>query len=150
MGDALLRRYEFVDATCSGEADESFPVLLEALDDGRAPEDVEGVTHRIGGSVRSGPPARRVEDLDSLPIPEFDSFFAALDRSASGLGILPRLLVETARGCWWGAHDHCTFCGLNGASLAFRSKSPERALAEIRTLYERHGIPTLSVVDNIL
>ena len=23
------------------------------------------------------------------------------------------LLYETARGCWWGAKSHCTFCGLN-------------------------------------
>ena len=35
---------------------------------------------------------------------------------------------ETARGCWWGERQHCTFCGLNGATMAFRSKTPERVL----------------------
>ena len=43
----------------------------------------------------------------------------------------PLLLFESARGCWWGAKHHCTFCGLNGARMAYRAKSPERVLAEL-------------------
>ena len=27
-----------------------------------------------------------------------------------------RILFESARGCWWGEKQHCTFCGLNGSS----------------------------------
>ena len=38
--------------------------------------------------------------------------------------MLPTLLLETSRGCWWGAKHHCTFCGLNGGTMHFRSKSP--------------------------
>ena len=34
--------------------------------------------------------------------------------------------------------------------MAFRSKSPQRALDEIARLTERYGAPALSVVDNIL
>jgi magnesium-protoporphyrin IX monomethyl ester (oxidative) cyclase len=60
------------------------------------------------------------------------------------------LLLETSRGCWWGAKQHCTFCGLNGGAMAFRSKSAERVVEEIRYLRDRYGVESLSVVDNIL
>jgi radical SAM superfamily enzyme YgiQ (UPF0313 family) len=42
------------------------------------------------------------------------------------------LLFEASRGCWWGAKHHCTFCGLNGLSMTFRSKSADRAYSEIK------------------
>ena len=151
MGAALLDRFPFVDAACQGEADDSFPALLEHLDRTDRSEPVgavPGVIHRLAGAPIAGPPAL-VHDLDRLPIPDFTPFFTALAESPSGLGVPPRLLVETARGCWWGARSHCTFCGLNGSSMAFRSKSPERVLHELRTLYERHAVPIVSVVDNI-
>ncbi len=45
---------------------------------------------------------------------------------------------------------HCTFCGLNGSSMAFRSKSPGRVLAEIRELEARYGCSRFETVDNIL
>jgi hypothetical protein len=62
----------------------------------------------------------------------------------------PRLLFESSRGCWWGEKKHCTFCGLNGTSMAFRSKSAERALAELSELSGRHPGLSVLVVDNIL
>jgi ribosomal peptide maturation radical SAM protein 1 len=58
--------------------------------------------------------------------------------------------METARGCWWGERQHCTFCGLNGATMAFRSKTPSRVLSEIRFLRDRHGVRNFGVVDDIL
>jgi radical SAM superfamily enzyme YgiQ (UPF0313 family) len=39
--------------------------------------------------------------------------------------------METARGCWWGAKHHCTFCGLNQNDMAFRAKSPQCAMDEL-------------------
>src|SRR5262249_33234084 len=49
-----------------------------------------------------------------------------------------------------GQVHHCTFCGLNGSTMTFRSKSPERAFEEIGILVERYpGLPVL-VVDNIM
>jgi hypothetical protein len=45
---------------------------------------------------------------------------------------------------------HCTFCGLNGATMAFRSKTPSRVLEELEHLQARHGARMVSVVDDIL
>ncbi len=149
MGVALQREFPFVDLAFSGEADESFPAVIAARRNGAAAHGIPGVTTSGGNGLAEVGPARRVRDLDSVPIPDFSDFFAQMATSCAA-GITPTLLMETARGCWWGERSHCTFCGLNGATMAFRSKSPERVLHEIALLHERHHVQTVSVVDDIL
>jgi ribosomal peptide maturation radical SAM protein 1 len=45
---------------------------------------------------------------------------------------------------------HCTFCGLNGATMTYRSKSAPRALDELAHLADRYPGCDIQVVDNIL
>jgi ribosomal peptide maturation radical SAM protein 1 len=150
MGQALHRGFDFVDVVCSGEADRSFPAVLRAMAAGRDPDDVAGVVFRRGGeSVATGPPDM-IRDLDELPMPDYDDYFRDHEASPAASATTPLVLLETSRGCWWGAKQHCTFCGLNGASMTFRSKSADRVVGEIRHLSERYHAQGMSVVDNIL
>ena len=89
-------------------------------------------------------------DLDRLPTPRYDDYFAALAASPLRPHVRPGLPLETSRGCWWGAVHQCTFCGLNGTSLGYRAKSPARVLAELHELQDRYGISDFEAVDNIL
>jgi ribosomal peptide maturation radical SAM protein 1 len=154
MGCELHRQFPFVDAVCSGEADHSFPALVRRVLDG-APVDgsngsIRGIVYRTGGaSVYTGQ-AELIRNLDSLPIPDFSDYFQALGQSTVAASVVPTLLLETSRGCWWGAKSHCTFCGLNGGTMAFRSKSARRAMAELEFLVDRWQIDTVEAVDNIL
>jgi ribosomal peptide maturation radical SAM protein 1 len=148
MGVALQEQFPFVDLVFSGEADESFPAVLEARQRAESPHGIRGVSATTG--VAQLMPAARVQSLDSLPIPDFDPFFDQMRSSTAAEGVPPTILMESARGCWWGERQHCTFCGLNGATMAFRSKTPARVLAEIRYLRERHDVRTFSMVDDIL
>ena len=91
-----------------------------------------------------------VQNLNQLPTPHFDEYFESLARSPLKAKVEGQLVVETSRGCWWGAKHHCTFCGLNGDTMAFRSKTPERAFAEMEYLSRRHQTRRLGCVDNIL
>jgi ribosomal peptide maturation radical SAM protein 1 len=150
MGEELHRRFGFVDFVCSGEADESFPQLLRVLAEGGSLGTIRGVVFRERGRTVATGPAPLVRDLDRLPPPDYDDYFADLERSPVASAVTPVLLMETSRGCWWGAKHHCTFCGLNGGAMAFRSKSAECALDEIHHLRDRYGARMLSVVDNIL
>lgn len=151
MGWELHRRFRFVDFVCSGEADESFPALLQSLSGaGPRPGSIPGIVHRQSGRTRATGAAPLVRDLDRLPFPDFDPYFRDQAASPSAAHVTPTMLIETGRGCWWGAKSHCTFCGLNGGAMAFRSKSPERALEEIRHLRDRYQTDAFSVADNIL
>ena len=147
MGQTTHREFPWVDYVVSGEADELavdfFRGLLEGTGD--FPDSV------LTPSQRGQVPGRTtVTRMDTVPTPDYDDYFRQLDEVAVGRRIEPGLLLESSRGCWWGALHNCTFCGLNGTGMGYRSKSPERALEDFRVLEERYGSRRFEVVDNIL
>ncbi len=153
MGLEYVRALPWIDYGVLGEADETFPALLDHLADGREAVALPGIARRIGGRVEYGGPPPLVKDLDKLPTPTYDDFFATGARlrlpSAVAANAI-QLPYESARGCWWGEKHHCTFCGLNGLTMGYRSKSPARILEEIEELAHRYRTRYLGAVDNIL
>jgi ribosomal peptide maturation radical SAM protein 1 len=153
MGLELVRTVDCIDAAVIGEGDVAFPELLSALAAGADFSAIPGVAVRTDGQVRVTPPRPPSSQLDDLPIPDYEEYFEL----AADVGILRGagqrnvwLPIETARGCWWGAKHHCTFCGLNAATMHFRSKSPRRVLDELAEQARRYRSFTFEVVDNIL
>lgn len=146
MGRELHRSFPWIDYVVSGEADQAFPELVRCLARGQRAPIVPGVVGRGGAA----PPALPIADLDALPVPDYDDYFEALGQLPFAAELRPALLIESARGCWWGARSHCTFCGLNGATMAFRSKSAPRVLAELEGQQRRYGVNRFLAVDNIL
>jgi ribosomal peptide maturation radical SAM protein 1 len=151
MGREIVRQFPFVDAAVSGEGDRIFQPLVRRLLAGETADDLPGLYTR-GNAALDGPPstAPRIEDMDSLPYPDYDDFFAQWEASEACRDLSPLVLFETSRGCWWGTAHHCTFCGLNGSTMTHRSKSPERAFAELHYLADRYPGRFLLAVDNIL
>ena len=169
MGQTTHRCFPWVDFVVSGEADGLISELCRLALDGRRdadpselPRGVLGPSHRQGGggpasavfagTGLAGPTLPRAvfHDLDSLPTPRFDDYFATLAASPLHSRIRPGLPLETSRGCWWGAVHQCTFCGLNGTGMGFRSKSPAKVIAEFGELQDRYGTGDFEAVDNIL
>ncbi|MES4887348.1 RiPP maturation radical SAM C-methyltransferase [Streptomyces sp. NPDC096012] len=150
MGHALHRNHPFVDHVVRGEAEYAFPHLLRHLDAGTAPVDVPGLCWWDGTRSRANPETRRTVAPADIPSPDYDQWQAALDASPVQEHVHPKLVVEGARGCWWGEKHHCTFCGLNGSAMAFRAKPGERLWAEIERLVRRHRILDVVTVDNII
>lgn len=157
MGKELMAKTDFIDYYFDGEADDSFPEFLRRLSSGRDSADVAGVVakSRIASeSPEGGVPGRPpLDHMDRLPVPDFEEYF---DRSLS-LGVISeesRRLValpfESSRGCWWGQKHHCTFCGLNGSTMGFRSKSSARVRQELAVLARSYGSVRFEAVDNIL
>ncbi len=159
LGRACHREFTWVDFVVSGEAEELIGDLcLKILRDGvsipaaELPAGVFGPCHRHEGfsGLRGSESRAVVRDLDALPPPDYSDYFSALGASPLAPYVRPGLPIETSRGCWWGQKQHCTFCGLNGAQMAFRAKSAQRALEEFQALSARHGVRGFLVVDNIL
>jgi radical SAM superfamily enzyme YgiQ (UPF0313 family) len=198
MGIELLARFAEIDYVFLGEADLTFPSVVEQVLEGQRPELPPGVVGRVSlphGSSRSaeslgsaespgtpgclesspgwlGSSAARphetteppcgarlhaadpaefmVCDMDALPLPDFDDYFERLEASSLREEIRPLLFFETSRGCWWGQKHHCKFCGLNGGTLAYRSKSARRAVDELRALVGRYGMHQACSSDNVL
>jgi len=154
MGAETVRRFPFVDAVVSGEGDLVFPDLVRRALAGEPLAGLQGVRTRAGidedfaaGRLDNAPVVRRMDDL---PYPDFADYFRQFRATRLARSWIPNVPIETSRGCWWGERSHCTFCGLNGATMAFRSKSAPRALAEMEWLGRRHPGHHMQVVDNIL
>jgi ribosomal peptide maturation radical SAM protein 1 len=150
MGRQLVQSFPFVDWAFAGDGDVTFPLFLERLAAGRRP-DLPGVFDAAGARAGGDAyvPLTRAQ-LDELPYPDFDDFFAACDRIPEGRSQVRAIPVESSRGCWWGEKHHCTFCGLNGMTMAYRSKSPQRFADEIQHLVSRYGVRRVMATDNIL
>lgn len=164
MGQATHTAFPWVDYVVSGEADQLLGDLCHKLlaqgrdlPLGELPYGVIGPAHRHHVPLTlamngAKPPAPRaiVQNMDQIPIPDFDDYFATLHALSISACIKPALAVETSRGCWWGQTHHCTFCGLNGSGMGYRSKSSQRVLDELAHLAERYGVTKFQVADNIL
>jgi ribosomal peptide maturation radical SAM protein 1 len=150
MGVTLHRCFPFVDFVCAGEADATFPELVKRLAYGHPVAGLRGLVSREGGTTVYPGPAAMVRDLDVLPVPDYDDYFDRLHASPLRQWVRPWLLMETARGCWWGETSHCTFCGLNGLTMKFRTKSVDRSLDEMARLVARYRVPSIRFVDNIM
>jgi ribosomal peptide maturation radical SAM protein 1 len=150
QGAALHRNFEQLDFAVSGEGERSLPALLNRIADGASLADVPGLSWRDEGQTVANPPATAALPFAMVPAPDYDSYFHALENSLVRHHVRPMMVLETSRGCWWGERHQCTFCGLNGSNIDFRSKAPERIALEVRDLAERHQVLDLVMVDNIL
>jgi ribosomal peptide maturation radical SAM protein 1 len=148
MSRPLMKHYPFIDFIAAGEADHSLPQLVTALAAGRSPEGIKGILWRDGGRVVVNEPAEMVTDLDRLPAPDFSDYFEQIRGLPYEQLLDIRLPLEQSRGCWWGQHRQCTFCGLSDAK--YRSKSPQRALAELREALAKYPYDTVVYTDNVL
>lgn len=140
MGEALAEIFPWIDHFFSGEADIAFPDFCEHL---LAADNTE-----LPRMVHCAP----LTDMQRSPTPDFCDYFADLRALGDALpASLPEALpVEMSRGCWWGAKNHCTFCGLNGATMTFREKPGATALAEFDALEAEWQVGRFAVADNIM
>jgi ribosomal peptide maturation radical SAM protein 1 len=152
MGVEFAKRLSWLDYVVTGEGDVAFPRLLrEIAADTRRP--IAGVFGNSAGLHPDGAAPVRVQTLDRLPFPNYADYFEALGAYGTQaiLGRDPVTIpVEFSRGCWWGEKHHCTFCGLNALGMAYRAKSPSRALAELAHLLTEYPAVHIEAVDNIL
>jgi ribosomal peptide maturation radical SAM protein 1 len=151
-GEEFERHVEALDYVCSGPALKSFPRLLGNLLRGepRLNDRIDGVFSKANQGRGVGPIG---EDLDiNAPVElDYEPFLAALRESFPGHEIKAVLPFETSRGCWWGEHSHCTFCGLNKTTMGYRAMRPDLAVELIRSLFKyADRAAVLMCVDNIL
>ncbi|HEX7579304.1 MAG TPA: RiPP maturation radical SAM C-methyltransferase, partial [Thermoanaerobaculia bacterium] len=142
LGSALLELTDAFDYVFSGEADEAFPAFCRAyLERGELPN------QRVVRCASIG-------DLDSVPMPDYRDYYEQFEplRTSDPFASRgpARLIFESSRGCWWGDKHHCAFCGFNALGGRYRSKSPDRILAEIEALRADYGIHEIFAADTIM
>lgn len=152
MGQVIVKRVPQIDYVFSGPALKSFPDFVKCCLDGQMSDaqSIRGVYCRTGLQAAQ----RSIGDELPMDVPielDYQPFLQTVEKNFPDGKIRPVLPFETSRGCWWGEKAHCTFCGLNGATMAYRSMSAERAIGLFEGLFKHSDkVSRLEAVDNIL
>ncbi|MFI6925219.1 RiPP maturation radical SAM C-methyltransferase [Nonomuraea spiralis] len=153
QGAAIHNNFPFVDIVARGESDHIFRQLVEAV---RAADEnmlrrIPGLCWRTGdGRSVTNPSTAAPLLMKSVRHPWYDEYFETLGTTGIGAWVEPELVLESSRGCWWGEKHHCTFCGLNGSAMKFRSKTQGDFVDELDAAVRRHRVLDISLADNIL
>ncbi len=154
IAEGILEGSPFLDYVFRGDADETLPAFVHAIAEGRPVNGLPGLLARgADGALIRNPRSPNLENLDLTPVPDFDEYFSSLERTGYFRwkeAREPMIPIETGRGCWWGMKAHCTFCGLNRAGMAFRSKSVGNVLHMLQELSRRYGHEYFDAIDNIM
>jgi len=135
MPEAILR-YLDADGGVIGEGEETFPQALRK-DAGDSLSPIKGLIRR--GSRNSPRPAW-IQDLDSLPPPDWNGLDLKQYFRCGGMGNL-----QTKRGCPFRC-IYCTYPLIEGERI--RLRSPEKVAQDAEVLIQR-GVENAFMVDNI-
>lgn len=153
IAEEIMRGCPEVDYVHCGDAEESFPAMVRRLYRGESMRGVPGIMWRNNGDVSFAGRAPNFADMNKTPVPDFDEYFYArreggyINYEGAQEVLIP---IETARGCWWGMKNHCTFCGLNRSGMEFRAKDADNVVEQLDALSRRYGILDFNAIDNII
>jgi len=118
---------QFADYIIRGEAEESFLPLVRAIEAGREPCEIPGVSYwKDGAPVHNSALPTKI-DMDTLPIPDL-----SMMENASKMHSIP---VMTSRGC---PHD-CSFCCVTQMfGRRYRYRCTESVLEELAQFPGKH------------
>lgn len=150
MGVELYEQFPEIDYMGQGECDLSFVDLVEHIHDGDNEHQIPGILSRTAKGKPLPSPMLSSEELEKSPFPDFHDFFDQAAVLQSKNKIVPGLLMEASRGCYWGEKVSCRFCGLNGEQIAFRTKTGSRALSEVREQTKQYKTSAIEMVDKMV
>lgn len=150
--EETLDAHPGISAVFVGEAELSILAFAEMMEQGGPGggglAQVPGICHRDqdGQPVRTPPPTP-IEDLDSLPFPDFDLIDGYFDKFRGGVNRhflgTPQAFFLTGRGCPY----NCHFCGRKILGSTVRSLSVDYKLELVRWCSEKYGIRSIVYGD---
>ncbi len=146
--DLLLEKDHNIDVVAIGEGEMTFLDLLEAYEDDRPLDEVDGIAFMSNGSPMKTRTRDYIENLDSLPFPAYDLIdFQKYSVQVTMNGFVhstPWSLIFTSRACPF----HCKYCH-NVFGKKVRLRSPENVIAELQWQIQTFGIREIHIVDDI-
>ncbi len=152
LGKGLLRAVPEIDFVVNGEGELPLYELVRLLQNGSEMKDhtIPGVLSR--NAEKDIPPLshNQIRNLDELPAPDYDDYFAVLKRFPPNKTFFPTLPIEVSRGCWWNKKGGCAFCNLNLQWRGYRSKSEQRVVTAVDRMTSRYQTLSVTFMDNLL
>lgn len=138
--DKLLLRHDEIDYVVVGDGDETVPALCKSIIEGKAENNIPGLSYKKNGKVYLVAP--QPIDMDTVPYLSRDFAKEILDYKFS-------FSMVTSRGC---GHGVCAFCYLpmyqkNSNHPKFRYRKPEDVVGEMTALRDMYGVDRITFVD---
>ncbi|GAB4280743.1 MAG: hypothetical protein Kow0029_25510 [Candidatus Rifleibacteriota bacterium] len=137
MPDLTMKIPE-VDYVLRGEADESFPELIQAIEGNRRFSGIKGLSWKSGNKVIHNPDRPFAQDQDSLAFPDRQALMNPENYSSEDMGI-----ILTSRGCPF----RCSYC-FHMWERKVRYRSVESVIAEILEVHRIYGTTQFSIKDD--
>ena len=149
---------EHADAVCVGEGEGALLELLAALDSGSDYRELQNIWTKTDGRIRGNPMRPLIEDLDSMPFPDYtqrNKYYLDSGRLIEGIGgedVVNSYRILMSRGC---VHN-CNYCSNSllrtlyaGLGPYVRRRSVDSVIEELeaaRSIYKNAS--TVSVIDD--
>lgn len=141
MAEGIAALSSAIDHVFSGESESTFISFLMSI----AADNATAYPRIIRGAPN--------HQMEQLPCPDYEQYFDQVKCVLPESNIVTKALFwlpyEASRGCWWGQKHHCTFCGINGTGMSYRSKSAEKVVSDLDEM-RRYSVKRLLMVDNIM
>lgn len=145
LPERTLKEFPAFDYGVFGEGEKTTVELLKCLQD-KTPDlhSIKGLAFRDGDSivVNEPRPFLSSEELDALPYPAFDDYYADDPKALAARNAY--YVMFSSRGCPY----NCAFC-MQVLGRKVRRRSPESILGEMECVIERWGVHSFDFADEI-
>lgn len=147
LGIRLIQTFDYIDFIISGEGEESLTKLAKNTD---AYNEIPGlISKQQSKGVMHKPPS--FIDINSLPFPDYTSFYQQVQMSSSEIQqyiqLNSRLPIELSRGCYW---NKCRFCNQQAYHPIYREKQINRFVEELNYLSETYNMLSFQIIGSVL
>jgi ribosomal peptide maturation radical SAM protein 1 len=149
MNVAFLEAFTEIDYVLSGEGERTWPEFCSLLAAGEDVRDLPGLCYRASGGIVSNAEDECSSLFRENPICDWTAFVEQR-RGTRWDGKPLTLMVESSRGCWWGAKHQCAFCSVSMADHPYRAKEWRDVVEEFVTIYDTHHPGQIMTSDAVL
>ena len=140
-----------IDYILRGEGEHRLPEFVFNYQKGKVDKNQDGLIGYFDGKMVTNPETKKIQDLDSLPLPAYDLLpmekYFEVDMPSNPFHKGKRVMhLHTSRGC----PIECTFCSSTNFSYAFRARSPQVVYDEIKHYIDTYDIDEVQFLDDNL
>lgn len=133
-----------IDYGIAGDALESLPKLVAALENGYNIEHIQGILYKKDSRIMANPPQQSYVNFDSYPFPA--RHLLPNDRYYSFISQRKNFTIMlTSMGCPF----RCSFCAIPSNNM-YRERSPENVVDEIEQCYKQFNVREIDFFDAVL
>jgi len=136
VSEEIMRYFPSIDIIVKGEGEVTIVELLKRMEHEKKLDEVNGICFRDNKNIKTTPPRKRINDLDSNPFPSYNKI------NIREYDYIP---IITARGCPY----NCTFCDV-GPLWQHKTymRSISNVIEEIQLLYDDYKIKSIRFADD--